>query len=373
MATVTYNQAGTSGAFKAVAGTIGGFIEGEKFNEGKRQFNETLGLEKDKFKENQVQWDEDMEYRFTNLRQMAEDNRLNRAQADKFNSMADIRAREMQRAGFDFQEYFTKKIEQPFAAEQNEADRKVTRRGQSLQYAEGMDSNLKQYRASMTALEEQKRQHQSDSGTAITIGTEILGDLAYMSMPPEQQAAALQRATEKYIGLGRVRGSEGVTQTTAEEYSAAEDHMRDVLLNLPARKATYVDEQMKMASIQSGLRNGIQVSTTGSGQMSFLPATPSWNAAGFGVPDRDPNAMTPNDNQLHGEMLAKLAEIRVKHKTEGWDQYGADLQMNMARPELTGIIGQMHDKSPYVQEYYDKMLQAVIYPESGGIESLQVE
>lgn len=373
MAYVTYGPtsplaSGLMGLSQAAEGRA----EGEVFKEGKRQFNEDLALKRDTFEESKIQWDEDMEHKYSVLKQAKDEGKLNRDQQERFARMDDARAREMQKSQLDFNIYFAKKVEQPFMAEQAEMDRTVTKRGQDLTYRADTYRTKKTWDAEMSRLAENRNQSQRTAGTAITIGTEILGNQDFHNLLPEQQAAVVQRATEQYIGIDRMRGSPGVEQATAEEIAAATDHVTDVLANLPARKAEFMDTQLQLAKAQSAVRNAAGASIEHRAPFKTLAPTKEWASLGLGVAERDPKSMAPDDYTLHNEIFALVGEARAEMASGAWDDRGAEVVESEYYPEIMKRISQMQVQDDQVRDYYKAMLSNVIYP-NGAMQSMSMD
>lgn len=373
MAYLVYNnESPLQGGLLGLSATAEGLAEGEAFKEGKRQFNEEMSLKRDSFAETQIQWDEDMEHKYTVLRQAKEEGKLNRDQQERFARMDDNRAREMQKAELDFNVFFAKKVQQPFQADQNEKDRFVTKRGQSLQYSEGMDRNRKTFQAEMTRIEETRRQSQSTAGTAITIGTEVLGDTDFHALTTEQQAAVVDRGSELLLGVGRMRGAEGVVQSTPAEVAAAKDQMLDVLANLPARKSEFLETQRQLATQSRMASNAMSMEATGSIPFGTVADTPEWKQLGLGVKDRDPRSIPPDDMDKHHEILAIMGEIRGEASSGGWNDRGLEVVEAEYWPQVQAKIQEMRIKDKSVQDYYQAMFANVLYPR-GADASLMME
>lgn len=373
MAYVTYGgnsplASGLMGLSQAAEGRA----EGEVFKEGKRQFNEDLSLRRDTFEESKIQWDEDMEHKYSVLAQAKSEGKLNRDQQERFARMDDARAREMQKSQLDFNIYFAKKVEQPFMAEQAEMDRTVQRRGQDLTYRADTYRTKKTWDAEMSRLAENRNQSQRTSGTAITIGTEILGNQDFHTLDDAQKAAVIQRATEQYIGIDRMRGSPGVEQATAQEIAAATDHVTDVLANLPARKAEFIDTQLQLAKAQSAVRNASSAFTEFRAPFKTLPPTKEWAEMGYGVAERDPKSMDEDSFRLHNKIIGLVEEARSEMVSGAWNEVGAEVVETEYYPQIMQHISQMQVQDEQVRTYYQKMLANVIYP-NGANQSLSMD
>lgn len=365
-----------AGAIDALAGTFRGLNEGARIVEDTRRFDEDMGLKRDTFEEQKHQWDEDMEFRYQNLADLNNNQRLDRDQRDRFSQMEDLRAREMQKAGFDFQEYYAKKVEQPFQADQNAQDRAVQRRGQDKVYSASVYATRKSFEANQTDLEERKRQFHATRGNTVDMASEVLGGNDYNTLTPELQAQALRKAVELDLGQGRLNGQDGVIQATQDEIAQSQVKMQAILQDLPGQREQVVKERLRYAQEEAALKNGLSLQTTGKGTMDLAlktqADTPDWAIRELGVPDRDPQYMVQSDIPKHYEIVGMMSEVTNRLAAEGWREESRTLLLDLYRPQIRSLTMGMYDANPKVQEYYDSMLQNVVYPETNGFESMDI-
>lgn len=371
-----------SGAINGLAGAFHGMNEGEAELEKQRQYNETLALDTRKVKDQEVQWDQDMEYRYKSLRQLADQNQLDRDQQEQFHQMEDSRAREMQKAGFDFEKEFTTDVVQPFQAGQQALDRQVTRKGQDLVHSADMARTRQQHIDNTTQLDERSRELQSERGYPIRIAADVLGDRDFLSLTPEEQQAAIAKFSETDLGRGRISGSKDIVQATPEEIAKSHAKAVDVLSNLPQMRQDYYKEIASLEAQKSAANSGLALKETGSGPLKFtqnvtagadgtMAITPVMIPYA-GVQQRDPQHMTVGDREIDNQIWALVASAKI-------DTYGvaSDSIKEVIIPEyeheLDTLVGKMDDSSQKVRDYYKSGLANMLLGDPGTSDELTID
>lgn len=356
-----------------LAGALTGMVEGEKYNESVRQFDETLGLEKTKVANQASQWTEQMEFSYQQLAAQKEDNRLNRDQLDRFEIIRDKRDREMQVneinsaqdrqvQGQQFQTAFTRDIEQPFQADQNERERAVQRRGQDKTYSASVYATRKNFEANMTGLADERAKLQSQMGTPIKVFKNILGGMDYATLDPASQNAAIDRMVEEHLGVSRVRGGEGVVQASPEEIAKTKAMYADLAQNNGQRTQDYYNHLTNLAQTEAMVRNGAQVGMQGTymgGDIHFLPpeasaAQGTWNAQTYGSPEIDVKWLPEHQKPVHSEIMMLLAEAadeaqffpssEMREKYLVNEQYAPELSRLLAKGEFSRSYATVYNK-----------------------------
>ena len=354
-----------SGAIDSLAGAFQGMNAGEARLEEKRKFDETIGLEKEKFSESKVQWDEDMEYRFQALDDLNMNQRLDREQQKKFEYMRDHREREMQKSGQDFQEYFTKTVEQPFQAGQNEQDRTVQKRGQDLNYRASTYSTFETARAAGSQLAEQRRQHQTERGAPVQFARNVLGPEDYKTLPPDQQELKVVKYMEQKLGADRMYGATNVIQATPRELAEARAEALDILPNRAEYEQAYIDEEVNLIREQTMARNGVVTGKrTGKPFLSTIPGDETWNSVGFGMPPRDPLSMAPADFDAERRMVQQLTDVQLRIASEGWGDDREALVAETFPTYMAEYYNNMKIQDPSIETYYQTLYNNIMYPKA---------
>lgn len=355
-----------TGAVSGLAGAFSGAAEGEQRNEQKRQFNETNQLDKNKLSEQQLEWDADMEFRYKNLKQMADENKLTRDQSERFKQLDIMRAREEQKSGQDFQVMYAQQVQQPFETVQNALNRKTTERGQTLDYNASTYATTRGFQANMTTLADRRNELRNRLGTGVQVASDVLGPNRWEAMTPEQQAAAVQQGVELDLGVSRVHGGEGIIKATPEEQAASAARVRDAMENFDARKAEYHGELSGISAAESAVRNGQQVDAVGTAPLKFT-STPdtTWSAAFPTSPPRDRSSMSPNDASLNDEIVAEVIPAIYGQAMTG-DEHFRQSQQKVWQSMLYAKVSQMDNQSAAIRGYYDNLLLSKLYPDHGA-------
>lgn len=362
MAAVVRRPDNLSGALTGLTGAFQGMVEGEAVVEEKRQFNTEQAFKERQLQQQQTQWDSDMEFRYKSLQQMKEEGLLGREHESKLAQLDDIRQRAMQQIGIEALERMTRDIEQPWNELQNARDREVQKRGQDKTYSASVYSTRKGFEANMTQLADQRNKIQSDAGNAIRIGNEVLGNVDYNSLAPEQKEAAEQRFVEMFGTPERVHGSEGVPQMSDQEYAAAKARARDTLANLTARKDTYYKDLTSIAAAEAAARSGQVANATGRVALTFGEPNKDWtDVYGAGLPPRDDTSMSVSDQNLDNEIFVEVIPGIHAEAIKG-DEAFRQSQLGPWKQRMDSKLEKMGYMSDEVRNYYYEALNRVLFP-----------
>lgn len=314
----------------------------------------------------QARWDKDMELRYQTLAEEKRNNRLTLEQRDRFAVMEDLRARELQTQGENFQQHLLQDVTQPWEGAQNDENRKVQMHGIERDYQSSTWATQKAWEANMSQVAEQQRQFSETDGYKMDLVSRAMGGRTYQEIATDANTfeTVVNQITDGILGAQRTSNAPGVAQAPAAEREAAHQEALDWLQNAPTKEEAYFGKAQKLAVAMSVAKaNGPMAYATGHDLVLADPSSvPGWAENFPGKKPRDISSIPSHDLRMDTNIMNLITDAVIQ--SEGLDSFArkADIEPYVMS-EIMKQTSAMYVGGPRIEAFYKDLLLSRMYPD----------